>query len=90
MSEEKSVLMIHERWSESLIKDAGSFATVTGIIGLGWWLGSDAMQWVGFIMVCLVALARLGSMKAHSGKWRYTPQEAADYLSATYGVKAKE
>ncbi len=49
------VIVVHETVAKSLARDAGTFATVVGIIGVGVWCGSSAMQWVGAIMLFVAA-----------------------------------
>lgn len=84
-SDGKEVLILHERWAESIIKDTCSLGGAVATIALGWWLGSVAMQWLGFCLFGLLCLA----YGVHGGKVRMPPQEAADYLRKTYGVSAR-
>lgn len=76
-----TVIILHETVAESWIKDAGTFAMIVAVIGTGWWLGSEAMQWIGFLMVMLVAVRMAGGCKD-----RMTPQQAADLLCRKYGA----
>jgi hypothetical protein len=48
---ETQIIVIREVWYKSLLSDAGTFLTVVGVIGVGWFLGSSAMQWCGFAML---------------------------------------
>ena len=73
-------LIIHETIRQSWARDAGSYLLIVATIGTGWWLGSPAMQWLGFLMLVVAALAKIQS------KCRFTPQEAADKLKRDYGV----
>lgn len=81
---DKDVIIVHERIGESLIKDAFSLGGALAAIALGRWLGSSAMQWLGFALFMVVAWA----YASHGGSPRKTPQEAADYLRDAYGVMA--
>lgn len=56
-------------------------ASVISIIGTGWYLGSSAMQWAGFGLLALIAIAN--GVNPPKSK---TPQQAADYLFKKYGV----
>ena len=55
-----------------------------GIIGIGVWVNSTAMQWAGFLAVVLVVWAWAKARPAR------TPQEAADHLREKYGAVAEE
>lgn len=73
------IIIIRETMWQSIVSDAVSFCTVVGVIGVGWWLGSSAMQWAGFCMLGVVAFARAGAQTAQ--KNRRTIAEAQAYLS---------
>ena len=80
---ERDVMLLHETVWQSVARDITSAVMVVGLIGSGVWVGSTAMQWLGFILFWLVLLVRANS------KIRYTPQQAADYLKERYGVTAR-
>ncbi len=75
-------IVIHETVLTSWAIDAGSYLLIVAVIGTGWWLGSAAMQWVGFLMLILSACMFV------RGRPRFTPQEAADKLKRDFGVTA--
>jgi hypothetical protein len=75
MKEQPKILIIHESVKHSLARDAGTFALVVGVIGTGVFLQSSAMQWAGFIMLALAALAL-----ASNGDKRMTVTQARAYL----------
>ena len=81
---ETKVLLIRETVWQSLAKDAGTFATVVSIIGLGRWLDSAAMQWFGFVMAAIFVMVQASTHET------YTPQQAADWLARHCHVRAKE
>ena len=87
MSDKTEVIFLHESARDSLVSDIGTFAMLAGLIGLGVYLESSAMQWAGFIMVSIGIIGRAARMS--KGKARHTPQEAADYLRETYDVTAE-
>jgi len=82
---EREVILIHETVLQSWVKDIVSFVSLAGIIGLGWWLDSAAMQWAGFI---LFALSVMGRARKYMVDGVTTPQKAADSLHEKYGVIA--
>lgn len=55
---EKIVIIVRESVLESWATDASTFALVVGLIGIGWLLGSNAMQWLGALFAFLTILAR--------------------------------
>jgi DNA-directed RNA polymerase subunit M/transcription elongation factor TFIIS len=79
------VFYIQESLGQSLARDLGTFSAVGGVIGLGWWLQSPAMQWFGFV---LISLWFMGRIKGVYEKTRVSPQEAANRLLVDYGVTA--
>lgn len=81
-----TIIYVRQGFLTSLASDAVTFATVAGIIGIGAWLDSSAMQWAGFIMAALIIASRGRTMM---DKLRMTPQEAADRLLADFGVTGK-
>lgn len=84
MSEKQlpTVILIRETWLSSLISDAGTFALFAGLIGLGWLLGSSAMQWSGFVVAAFMTFARAGS---RADEYRYTIAQARDKLDQLEG-----
>lgn len=83
-TERKTVVMLHESIWQSAVRDAGTLVMIIAVIGVGWWLGSDAMQWMGFIMLCLGLITRAAGHASN----RMTPQEAANFLRQKFGVQA--
>lgn len=55
MADKTSVIIIHETVLQSLARDAGTVAVFVALIGIGWFIGSTAMQWVGAI-IAFIAL----------------------------------
>lgn len=86
MSENKDWIVLS---STPLLKFFGraviTSVSVISIIGVGWYLQSPAMQWAGFGLLALIAIAN--GVNPPKNK---TPQQAADYLFKEYGVRAKE
>lgn len=83
---ETKIIFIHESVLGSIASDLVTGAILAGLIGLGVFLESSAMQWAGFLLVGMSIIGRASRMM--SGKVRYTPQQAADYLQEKYGVTA--
>lgn len=85
MSENTEYIIItDDRLWRSALRDVVTLASVVGIIGIGWFLDSSAMQWAGFVVAALMLIALAGA----SRKRRKTPQEAAKYLRDKFGVTA--
>lgn len=62
---EHTIILIREVWYKSLVSDLGTFVAVVGIIGTGWFLDSNAMQWCGFAMLLVSLLAVASAKKNH-------------------------
>ena len=78
-----SVLLIRESAWQSIVSDTYSAIAAIGVMGIGWWLNSSAMQWCGFLLFWITLAANTKDDK------RRSPQDAADYLKSEYGVTAK-
>lgn len=78
------IMIFRETTAGSVVSDLFTLFTVAAVIGMGVWLDSSAMQWVGFIMVFVILFSRSTSKKS-----TYTPQEAADFIRDEYGVTAE-
>lgn len=65
-----------------------TFVLVLATIGIGVWLDSSPMEWVGAIMFWVVLSARAANRKSNNKAFDH-PQELADYLHSKYGVIAK-
>lgn len=83
--EKKTIIVVHETYWKSLANDITTFVFCGAIMSLGWWMGSEAMQWFGFVAFVVQVM----------GMWRRmregvtTPQKAADHLKEKFGVVAK-
>ncbi|KAA8391403.1 hypothetical protein FOH24_07120 [Acetobacter tropicalis] len=64
-----------------------TFVLVLATVGIGVWLDSSPMEWVGAMMFWMVLIARANKTKS-SKKAFDDPQELADYLLDKYGVSA--
>lgn len=74
------VIILHESVAQSWARDASSFVMAMGMMGVGVWLGSSAMQWIGGLL-WLLALAT----KASSMAKRMTVAEARQRLDEIDG-----
>lgn len=74
MSKRRTVIIIHETVMQSWLRDIGTFAMTVGVISVGVILNSDAMQWVGAVVLILAAISRAGTRIRNT---RMTPQQAA-------------
>lgn len=85
MSNEKTIIYVHETALQSWLRDLGSFCSAVGVIGVGVFLDSDAMQWAGFAMLTVMGMGRAsGEYK----QWKMTPQQAADAIRDKFGAVA--
>ncbi len=73
MSSNHTVIVLKETAIQSLVSDAITLATFAAMIGLGVFLQSDAMQWVGGLVFFLWALGRTKSK-------RFTIAQARKFL----------
>lgn len=81
----KEIILVHESVFQSLIKDFLSALMSILIIGIGVFLKSDAMQWIGFVLSFFSLFAFFSSLC----KKTKTPQDVVDYLYDKYGVIPK-
>lgn len=79
-----TILVLHETVIQSWVRDASAYTLTLTVIGTGWALDSTAMQWMGFLLLIVVAV-KLAGVAASK---RLTPQQAADYLRDKFGVTA--
>ena len=61
----EKVLVIKETWADSILSDAGTFVMFLAMIGLGVWLQSDAMQWVGAVVFFLSVVGQASARKTY-------------------------
>lgn len=54
------IIIIRETMWQSIISDCFTFAMVLALIGIGLWVGSVPMQWVGAIMFFMTGLVKAG------------------------------
>lgn len=58
MKTKTEFVMIHETTLKSWLRDVGTFGWTAAIIGLGWLLDSDAMQWFGAVVAFIILIGR--------------------------------
>lgn len=51
-----TIIVIHETILHAFIIDGITYLLAVALIGTGWFLGSTAMQWVGFLVLAIMAL----------------------------------
>lgn len=66
--EKRTFIVVHESVAQAWMKDLGTFLTLGGLIGMGWLIGSEVMQYVGALlaMIALVARHPAASIRANS------------------------
>ena len=57
MSKPAEIIVIHESVSASYLKDLGTALSLLAVVGIGIWLDSDPLQWVGALMWIVAMLA---------------------------------
>ncbi len=69
---ETKVIIIRETTWESILSDCFTFGCPAALMLAGWFMGSSAMQWLGFLTFWVVAVAQAPSLR----KSKMTIQEA--------------
>ena len=75
MAETREIILIKETAFQSWMRDVSTFSTFIGLIGVGWFLDSSAMQWSGAIIGFVMVLGR-----SKKKEWTYTIEEARKRL----------
>lgn len=70
------VIILKETPLNSLMVDATTYALIVAVIGTGWFLGSTAMEWAGFIILGISAIAVATGKEDR----KMTIKEAREYL----------
>lgn len=81
------VIIIHETVAQAWMRDASMVAAVVALIGIGVFLKSPAMQWVGAILAFVLIVA---TAVRFSGESKMTVSEARqrlDEIEAEWGGK---
>lgn len=73
----RELILIHVGWRDSLVSNASTLVTFVGMIGIGVYFDSTAMQWVGGIVFMLSLFGRASTI---SGKNRMTVAKARKRL----------
>ncbi|WP_086897750.1 hypothetical protein [Acetobacter senegalensis] len=85
---DEKFLLIAQTAIGGIMVNISTFVLVLATIGIGVWLDSHPMEWVGAIMFWVVLSARAANRKSNNKAFDH-PQELADYLHSKYGVIAK-
>lgn len=73
---ERIIISEGETVAKSWARDASALALFCGLIGIGVYVGSTAMQWVGALVGFIVIMAKSGTV-TH----KLTIPEAQDYIN---------
>lgn len=57
-SRKAEIIILHETALESWARDASTFALFVGLISIGWFLDSSALQWSGAVVAFVTVLSR--------------------------------
>lgn len=82
---ETQVIILHETVWQSAVRDLISAAVLLGMVGIGIWLESNALQCVGGATWVLWLFCRMAGDS--SARLRLTPAEAVRHLVDTFGVR---
>lgn len=62
------IIVVHETMAKGIVRDATSFATVFAMCGVGIFLESAAMQWVGGILALLVIFSQASRVSGKNNR----------------------
>lgn len=82
MSQQKTIIIRDDRMWKSIIQDVISAGSLLALVGVGLWLESSALQWIGGIIWMLWLVGWLVSLEKGSKK---TIKEAREYLDGLEG-----
>lgn len=63
---EQKILLVHESFAQSVMKDVISAVTLLSMVGVGVWIDSSAMQWVAGIIWLLWMVGKSASYAKNS------------------------
>lgn len=69
----REVILIRESLRDSIIRDLTTVACFVAMIGIGVWLDSSALQWIGALLGFIAIMSRSINMME---KYRYSIEEA--------------
>lgn len=72
-----TIILLRESWQSSLTKDAGTFVMLAGLIGLGVFVGSTALEWIGALLGMFWLVAK--TMRT-TDKYKFSIAEARKRL----------
>ena len=57
------IIILHETVMQSWLRDLSSLAVSIAMVGVGKWIGSEALQWVGALLFFAVLLGQVKGSK---------------------------
>lgn len=87
MSKDREVIILHETALQSWIRDASSAVMFIALIGIGVYLESSAMQWVGAVLGFLTII---GKAINHHNQSKMTVEQARKKLDAIDAALSEE
>ena len=75
---ERVFVVLEESVLGSWAKDAGTFCMLVGLVGIGWALESEALQWIGAIMGFITIFVRASRIKT---LYRGDAEGARDFVT---------
>lgn len=85
--EKRVFIYIHETVLQSWLRDAGSVSCLIAGVSVGIYFDSSALQWTGGVLAALWLFSQAYNISADARK---TPQECANWLFKTWGVRPEE
>lgn len=58
MEKKTEIIIIRENWVQSIVSDLFTLVMIVSVTGIGVYLNSNAMQWIGFLILLIVAVNR--------------------------------
>ncbi|MBL4757416.1 MAG: hypothetical protein JKY32_07210 [Rhizobiales bacterium] len=75
MKPKHTIIFLRETITECFIRDASTLLTVLAMIGIGVYVESDAMQWLGAVFAFIAIMSKSKSVALH-----YNLEEAAQKI----------
>ena len=73
MEKKPKIIIYHQSLYDGVMSDVVTFCTITGLIGLGWLIGSFVMECLGAFMAMISIISR-----ASGTKYRHTAYSIED------------
>jgi hypothetical protein len=89
MDDKKTVIIIRETWPQSWMRDASSVVGFVALIGIGVYLESSAMQWVGAILGFSTLFSGLSDLESKNTLTTEEARRRLDEIDTEQSTPAK-